>query len=278
MFKIFKIGIILLIGVLIFSCSSTEFPDLPPPTAQNSSSSLGSSSSNGLSSSSSDVPSYESSSSNNSSSSMQSSSSFKGTCPIAPNPNDIAFVDPRDGKAYKYELLHNEQIWMMENLDYSANGTLGWCYGTGMDMGIQGAEGPGCANGYGRTYDWPSTNICPEGWEVPTRADWTSAFGTIAARPPADFYILAGNYNLNSMYPPLGWAARGSFGFYWTSEANDFFALFAGSSGGSINSTATSDDRFSVRCVASATAMPKCNGIEYNLETHFCHEGMICEN
>jgi hypothetical protein len=211
-----------------------------------------------------------------SNSSKQSSSSLAGTCPIIPNTSaGITFTDPRDSKKYKYELLPSGRVWMMENLNYSANGTLGWCYGTGTDLGIVGADGPGCADGYGRTYFWSSTNICPEGWEVPSRADWASLTYPNPS-PPNDFYIHAGNYNLNASYPPLGWKGRNSAGFYWTSEANNIFVYIWSSV--DIQSTASNTDRFSVRCVASATVEPKCNGTGYSLETSFCHEGTIYEH
>jgi len=209
--------------------------------------------------------------------SSSSSASTSGTCPVIPNIGDgnIIFVDSRDEKAYKYEILPNGRVWMMENLNYSGFGTIGWCYGTGQTIGIEGADGAGCNNGYGRTYTWPSTNICPEGWAIPTRADWTSVLGYVTT-PPSDFYIYAGNYNTNSSYPPLGWKERGSLGFYWTSEANNYF-VFISSSSYEIQSVATGEDRFSIRCIASTTIMPKCNGVEYDLNTHFC-DGTLYEN
>jgi len=266
-------------AAFISSCSSsTDLPDLPPLDSgltDTSSSSFQSGSSQGTSSgnlgTSSGSQETSSGSLGASSGSQGTSSGNQGTSSNSSGTSSgngwgTTFTDPRDGKVYGYEILPNGQIWMMENLNYSQNGTIGWCYGTGTTLGTEGANGAGCNNGYGRTYLWPSSNICPEGWEIPTREDWTSALG-YTTKPPNDFYIYAGNYD-----PTKGWKERDVNGFYWTSEANNYF-IFISSSSYQVQSVAASTDRFSIRCIASTTTKPKCSGVEYDLKTDICHEG-----
>jgi len=163
-----------------------------------SSSSLGvSSSSVGVSSSSSIAAAssssvVSSSSAVSSSSTMQSSSSaglcagfVDGTERPHEGKNKKQFCDERDGKKYVYVKI-DTQIWMAENLNYNASGSL--CYGdnTGED-----SEG-NCAI-YGRLYNWATAmgfqsscnsnscasqinathkGVCPSGWHLPSDAEW----------------------------------------------------------------------------------------------------------
>ncbi|MGL1903690.1 MAG: hypothetical protein OCC49_16250 [Fibrobacterales bacterium] len=149
---------------------------VPNSSAQRSSSSLSVSSS--IFSSSSFISSssiHTSSSSSWSSSSWVSSSSLKYE-----KPPYIPFIDERDGQSY-LSIAIGEQIWMAENLNYSANNTVGFCSGE-----TTTAHAPNC-DSYGRLYDWyiamdnapesiknPSMvqGICPTGWHVPSDSEW----------------------------------------------------------------------------------------------------------
>jgi len=203
------------------------------------------------------------------------SSSSVGTTTSSPSLTN-SFTDPRDGKKYKYEVAPDGKIWMSENLNYSKNGTVGWCYKTGTNavaLGTAGEEGEGCNGPYGRIYDWatamggdnpnPPQGLCPTGWHIPNTTEWsTIKTGTMSS----DFYILSGNYD-----PTKGWKDKGSYGFYWTSSGNSYFTMFVGSTSDVQNQDkAATSDKFSVRCVADDSFRLNCGGVAYNPSTHFC--------
>jgi uncharacterized protein (TIGR02145 family) len=165
-----------------------------------SSSEAGSSSSAEAGSSSSETPSSSSEDSSSSEEQGNSSSSVvidqglcagfaEGTIREDHYGNDKSqFCDPRDGKKYVYVKI-DTQTWMAENLNYNVTGSR--CYGDNT-----GGDTKGNCKIYGRLYDWamamvlpsPSCNagscsgqvssqhqgICPEGWYIPSNADWNT--------------------------------------------------------------------------------------------------------
>jgi uncharacterized protein (TIGR02145 family) len=73
------------------------------------------------------------------------------------------FKDQRDGQQYKYITVENK-MWMADNLNFNAEGSI--------------------PNGdYGRLYVFPiAMQACPEGWHLPSYAEWTQLLSSIAAK------------------------------------------------------------------------------------------------
>ena len=151
-----------------------------------------------------------------------------------PDQSGDVFTDPRDCKAYRFETAPDGKIWMSENLNYSRNNTLGYCYGVDIDGTNPHQDASGCERGYGRVYEYataidgnPPQGLCPPGWHIPNITEWNSIIHAYNSRIMSfDFYIYPGNYNTNSEYPPLGWKERDKSGFYWTSSDNAYFVGF----------------------------------------------------
>jgi uncharacterized protein (TIGR02145 family) len=183
------------------------------------------------------------------------------------------FIDPRDGKRYKYEMAPNGRVWMSENLNYSKNNTLGYCYKAGQaTLGSPGENGAGCDRPYGRHYTWKtamagnnSQGLCPSGWHIPSVAEWETITRSSSIMS-SDFYVYAGNFNVNPKYPPINeWKERtgdvsqlfDDRGLYWTSQSADdkiFFIVMVpfGERVGMVatpSDDASNDDYFSVRCI-----------------------------
>jgi len=200
---------------------------------------------------------------------VSSSSSAKSSSSESPKNGQLegdVFTDLRDGKKYKIEIDSNARIWMSENLNYSKNNTLGYCYGVDINGTNPHKDSTTCNNGYGRHYEWSvamdgnsKQGLCPNGWHVPNTAEWGKR-ETCPPCPPCQacevgkeclpcqpcppcqqqqgegyaemsrmskgFYIYPGNYNLNTKYPPVGWKDRDTSGYYWTSSGNSDFIGF----------------------------------------------------
>ena len=158
------------------------------------------------SSSSSDLPQSSSSETSESSSSVLAdyvdpSTVVKGT-----------MTDERDGQTYKTVTI-GTQTWMAENLNYAytdvpykhgnyTSDSTSWCYkdsasyctkygrlytwAAAMDsVGTWSTNGKGC--GYGTTCSptYPVRGICPEGWHLPTKAEFETLFTAVGGKSTA---------------------------------------------------------------------------------------------
>ena len=156
----------------------------------------------------------ESSSAMTSSSSVESSSSSSVPEGYVDPSTVVAgtMTDERDGKTYKTVTI-GTQTWMAENLNYAYIGipynysgytfdSTSWCYGdnpanctkygrlytwaAAMDsVGTWSTNSKGC--GYGTTCSptYPVRGICPEGWHLPTKAEFETLFAAVGGKSTA---------------------------------------------------------------------------------------------
>jgi uncharacterized protein (TIGR02145 family) len=230
--------------------SSSSFLPSSSSVIQSSSSDGGdsSSSSSEESSSSGDYDSSSSSFPSSSSSIIQSSSSsIGGVSSSSHEVSDDILTDARDGKEYKTVKI-GEQLWMAENLNFNASGSK--CYGNEQSNCVQ----------YGRLYDFATamafesscnssscesqiqskhSGICPDGYHVPTNADWDALFryvdGTSGTESPYKSPTAGRKLKAQD-----GWSSCGPVGSGESYVCEDAFGFSAlpgggGSSGGDFN-------------------------------------------
>ena len=184
-------------------------------TPQSSSSTKISSSSDTPESSSSEAKSSSSSVTQQSSSSEKAeSSSSKVTEPVEVTTGTM--TDSRDGQTYKTVTI-GTQTWMAQNLNYETANS--YCYDDKTSY---------CSK-YGRLYTWvAATTACPEGWYLPTKAEFETLFTAVGGQStagkvlkysdngsdafafsalPAGFRFSNGNYNY-----------EGNFANFWSSS------------------------------------------------------------
>ena len=127
------------------------------------------------------------------------------------NPNFAygSMTDPRDGTVYKTTQIGGK-TWMAENLNYfdiegaASSIKNDWCYW----------DKPENCESAGRLYTWKvAQRICPEGWRLPTKADWESLLQEVGADSLNEI-LWKGSSKLKSVN---GWENNGSgtddFGF-----------------------------------------------------------------
>ncbi len=151
-----------------------------------------------------------------------------------------SFTDARDGEVYKTVCI-GDQIWMAENLRYTAPGSV--CYDNNTANYAT----------YGRLYSWnmmmngePSSNftpsgvegICPSGWHVPSNNEWQKLVLTLGgvsiaggalkdisewdspnagATNSSGFSALPGGYTTDFS---VAFYEKGTFARFWTSSGS----------------------------------------------------------
>ena len=187
-------------------------------------------------------------------------------------------VKDNAGKMYKTITIGN-QTWMAENLnfDYKVNrATYGtytntWCdtcgryytWAAAMDSaGVYSDNSKGCGDGKTCTVKTPARGICPEGWHIPTSAEWNTLYSAIDSFPYAmrakgdDSWYDTDAYGFSAL--PAGYyyndsfSNRGSYAYFWSATeiySNGAYFFYLDASDVYLNHGSYKNYGYSVRCV-----------------------------
>jgi uncharacterized protein (TIGR02145 family) len=155
----------------------------------------------------------------------------QGGCPNAVTGNGTLTCG---GQTYKTVKI-GEQVWMAENLNFEAKDSK--CYDNKPDN----------CNKYGRLYYWnTATEVCPNGWHLPSPEDWNKLLSYVDGTSGTDpyesktvgKYLKAKSWENNdngtdkfgfSALPggngdeSGGFALIGSNGFWWSNTSDEFY-------------------------------------------------------
>jgi uncharacterized protein (TIGR02145 family) len=186
-----------------------------------------------------------------SSSSVAPSSSSNGVIPcldaftVPVNTEGIGSVTC-GGEIYKTVKI-GDQVWMAKNLNYAASGSK-----CGNGSAVSDADTPTCDT-YGRLYNWatamalpncgygtscgskivhPHKGICPQGWHLPSDAEWTTLINYVDGNKGCTNYGSCAGEHLKAI---SGWSNCGSSGSGESYVCEDLYGFSAlpGGAGGS---------------------------------------------
>jgi len=135
-------------------------------------------------------------------------------------------TDDRDGQTYKTVKI-GEQWWMAENLNYryiqqtAEEDSSSYCYND---------DPANCAK-YGRLYQWSAAMVvCPEGWHLPTEAEWFALFNAVGGIATAgtmlkstEGWINNGNGSDSYFFSALPAGYRDYDGYFYNEGYSAFF-------------------------------------------------------
>ena len=178
-----------------------------------------------------------------------------------------SFTDSRDGQSYGVVKI-GEQTWMAANLNFETAGSF-----------CPEGDSRNCKR-LGRLYSWAeAASVCPEGWRLPTKADFEKLIAEMlkggvasskgdagAALKAKDGWFKKGNGSdvLGFKALPAGYRGAdgkfdgiGGYAYFWSATEDDEFPeslayylfLSFSSDAASLNAFAKADYR-SVRCVS----------------------------
>ena len=192
-----------------------------------------------------------------SSSEKAESSSSKGTEPAEVTTGTM--TDSRDGQTYKTVTI-GTQTWMAQNLNYETASS--YCYkdsasycskygrlytwAAAMDsVGTWSTNGKGCGLGTTCSPTYPVRGVCPDGWHLPTKAEFETLFTAVGGKLSAgeklkstsgwnDYYGGSGNGTDAFAFSALpagdrnddgGYGNEGDYAYFWSStESNSIYA------------------------------------------------------
>ncbi len=186
-----------------------------------------------------------------------SSSEYKReSCNVEKDENCIK--DDRDGQTYKTVTI-GTQMWMAENLNYETANS--FCYGddasncaksgrlytwaAAIDSVALYDGGNGVDCGYGKSCTLPDKvqGICPEGWHLPTNAEWNTLFTAVGGKSVAGTKLKStsswnssGNgadaFSFSALpaghrYDNATYSGEGYYAYFWSSsEVNSDVAYY----------------------------------------------------
>jgi len=153
-------------------------------------------------------------------------------------------TDERDGQTYKTVTI-GKQTWMARNLNYAytsvpynykgfTSDSTSWCFdnapanctkygrlytwAAAMDsVGTWTANGKGCGSGKTCSRTYPVRGVCPEGWHLPTTAEWRNLFTAVGEQTTAGKMlksVLGWRNGIGDRTDPYSFSALPA-GYYW---------------------------------------------------------------
>jgi uncharacterized protein (TIGR02145 family) len=126
----------------------------------------------------------------------------------------LTFTDTRDNQSYVYTVI-GEQTWMAENLNYKASGSISNEYGSFYDWATvmalpNSCNTATCASQINESH----RGICPEGWHLPTNAEWEKLVIHVGYASGATKLMATGGWlYVNNSTDEFGFAALPGAGY-----------------------------------------------------------------
>ena len=173
-----------------------------------------------------------------------SSSSVKSSSSKVPEPEGGVLIDSRDGQTYRIATI-GTQTWMAENLNYDTNNS--YCYddnasncikngrlytwAAAMDsVGTWSTNSKGCGYGTACSPTYPVRGICPEGWHLPTDAEFETLFTAVGGQSTAgkmlkstSGWYSSGNGTDAYSFSALPAGYRSNSGYFYYGVGSAFF-------------------------------------------------------
>jgi uncharacterized protein (TIGR02145 family) len=195
----------------------------------------------------------------------------KNPCPNAP------IVTDADGNVYPTIQIGN-QCWMGKNLNVGRPVTSTVRFFDHADVSDNGItekyrlnNNPDSSNLYGGLYDWYEAmaytdivggqGICPDGWHIPTDAEWAILDSNYAYGDAGGELKVGGGSGFEGMYAGMrtsvgDFTSNGSAGFFWTSSSwtygdnnEGYYRKLEGCNGWLTKDSAHKQSARSVRCI-----------------------------
>lgn len=170
--------------------------------------------------------------------------------------------DSRDGKTYGTVKIGN-QTWMSENLSFSTKRKKGYNYNA--DGNIIDIEEVCYANNaescslMGTLYSVPGSLFCPDGWHVPTHAEW-SALAHSIKKDHADIFeelsIIPSGYGVRDNIDNYAFDGLGNDAYFWKMDSSGYSVIHLSKDSTGDDVITVLDDKFRgvvpIRCVENS--------------------------